>query len=216
MELKTRGLDQKFCNATHVADETQMCTMECTVDTLENWRNSGGTDGQLVFETQMGQNDKAAGDRNNFAQLENELEEWVQSQLNESKLSDSVSVEPTDEDQGESAGVYRTGKSDQKSAATVLQSWVHDDQQPRREESSGFLMEVEQKVERIATRFPEIAKLLLENRSLIRKERWSRLEASGQQSCQDYRRNDSYSGRRGGHPFKHQRKKVFMYRCTSV
>ena len=36
MELKTGGSDQKFCNAAHVADETQMCTIECTVDTLEN------------------------------------------------------------------------------------------------------------------------------------------------------------------------------------
>ena len=30
MELKTGGVDQKFCNATHVADETQICTTECT------------------------------------------------------------------------------------------------------------------------------------------------------------------------------------------
>ena len=55
--------------------------------------------------------------------------------------------------------------------ATVLHSWVQDDQQPRREESSRFSMEVEQKVERrIASRFPEIAMLLLMNRSLSRKE----------------------------------------------
>ena len=101
--------------------------------------------------------------------------------------------------------------------ATVLDSWVHDDQQPRREDTSGLSLEVEQKVEwRVASSFPEIAKPLLENRSWSRKERWSRLEASGQQSWQDYRRNGNYSGGRGGHPIKHQRKKVFMYRCTSL
>ena len=203
MELKTGGSDQKFCNATHVADETQMCTTECTVDTLENWTSSGGTDGQLV----------CAGDRSDFAQFGKELEEWVQSQLNESWLNDGVLVEPTDEHQGENAGVDRTGKCDQKSMAKVLHSRVHDDQQPRREDSRRFSLEVEQKVDRrIASRFPEIARLLLENQSLSRKERWSRLEASRQQSWQDYRRNGSYSGRRGGHPFKRQRKKVFMYR----
>ena len=32
MEIKSGGLDQKFCNATHVVDETQMCTTECAVD----------------------------------------------------------------------------------------------------------------------------------------------------------------------------------------
>ena len=216
MELKTGGSHQKFCNVTKGADETQMCTTECTVDTLENWTSSGGTDCQLVSEAQKGQNDKAAGDRSNFAQLGKELEKWVQSQLSESQLNSSVLVEPTDEHQRESAGVNRTGKSNQNSMATVLHSWVQDDQQPRREDSSLFPMEVEQKVERrIASRFPEIAMLLLKNRSLSRKERWSRLEASGKQSWQHYRRNGSYSGT-GGHPFKHQRKKVFMYRCTSV
>ena len=216
MELKTRGVDQKFCNVTNGADETQMCTTECTVDTLENRTSSGGIDRQLVSEKQKVQNDKAAGDRSDFAHLGKELEEWVQSQLSESQLNGSVSVEPMDEYQGGSAGVDRTGKSDQKSMATVLDSLVRDDQQPRREDSRGFSMEVDQKVERIASRFPEIAKLLLVNRSLSRKERWSRLEASGPQSWQDHRRNCSYSGRRGGHPFKHQRKKVFMYRSTSV
>ena len=101
--------------------------------------------------------------------------------------------------------------------ATVLHSWVQDDQQPRREEFGGFSMEVEQKVERrIASRFPEIAMLLLKNRSLSRKERWSRFEESGQHLWQDSRRNGSYSGRRGGHPFKHQRKKVLMFTCTSI
>ena len=216
MELKTGGSHQKFCNVTKGADETQMCTTECTVDTLENWTSSGGIDGQLVSEAQKGQNDKAAGDRSNFAQLGKELEKWVQSQLSESQLNSSVLVEPTDEHQRESAGVNRTGKSNQNSMATVLHSCVHDDQQPRREDYCGFSMEVEQKVERrIASRFPEIAMLLLKNRSLSRKERWSRLEASGKQSWQHYRRNGSYSGT-GGHPFKHQRKKVFMYRCTSV
>ena len=76
--------------------------------------------------------------------------------------------------------------------ATVLHSWVHDDQQPRSEESSIFSMEVEQKVERrIASRFREIAKLLMENKSLSWKERWSRLEAPKQQSWQAYRRNGS-------------------------
>ena len=141
----------------------------------------------------------------------------MQPQLNESQLNGSVSVEPTDEHQRENAGVDRTGKSDQKSMASVLHSRVHDDQQPRREDSRRFLMEVEQKLERrIASRFPEIAKLLPENRLLSRKARWSRLEASRQQLWQDYRRNGNYSGRRGGHPFKHQRKKVIMYRCTIV
>ena len=57
MEITTEGLDQKFCNATHVADETQMCTTECTVDTLENWTSSGGIDWQLASETQKVQND---------------------------------------------------------------------------------------------------------------------------------------------------------------
>ena len=217
MKSKTGGVDQKFCNAPHVADETQVCTTECTVDTLENWTSSGGIDRQLVSETQKGQNEKAAGDRSDFAHLGKELEEWVQSQLNEIQLNSSVSVEPMDEHQGDSAGADRTGQYYQKSMATGLSDWVHDDQQPRREDSRGFSMEVEQKVEkRIASRFPEIAKLLLEKRSLSRKERWSRLEASGPQSWQDHRRNCSYSGRRGGHPFKHQRKKVFMNRCTSV
>ena len=215
MKLKTRGLDQKFCKATHIADETQMGTTEFTVDTLENWTSSGGIDWQLVSETPRGQNDKAASDWSNFQQLGKELVKWVQ--LYESQHSGSVSFYSTDEHQGENPAIDRTGKTDEKSKATVLHSWVHDEQQPRREDSSGFLMEVEQKMERrIASRFPEIAKLLLENRSLSRKERWSRLEASGKQSWQDYCRNSSYSGRRGEHPFKHQRKKVFMYRCTSV
>ena len=120
----------------------------------------------------------------------------MQSQLNENQLSGSVSVEPTDEHHVENAGIYRKGKCDQKSMATVLNSWVHDYQQPRSEDSRGFSMEVEEKVERrIALRFTEIAKQLLENRSLSRKERWSRLEASGRQSWQDYRRNIRYSGR---------------------
>ena len=192
MELKTGGVDQKLCNSTKVADETQMCTTECTVDTWEIWT---GIDCQLVSETHKGQNDKAAGDRTNFVQLGKELEEWVQSQLNESQLRDSVLVEPTDEHQRESAGVDRTGKSDYNSMTTVLHSWVHDDQQPRREYSCGFSMEVEQKVDRgIASRFPETAKLLLTIRSLSRKERWSRFEALRQQSWQDYRRNGSFNG----------------------
>ena len=211
MELKTGGLDQKFCNVTNVADETQMCTTECTVDTLENWKSSGDIDREFLSETPKGQHDKAAGDRSDFAQLGKELEEWVQSQLSESQLSSSISVEPTNEHQGDSARVDRTGKIDQKSMANVFHSRVHDEQQPRREDSGGLSMEVEQKVERrIASRFPEIAKLLLDNRSLSRKEQWSRFELSGQLLWQDYRRNGSYSGRRGGHPFKHQRKKVFM------
>ena len=216
MELEAGGLDQKFCNTTHRANETEMCTTDCTVDTLENCTSSGGIDRPLVSETQKGQNDKA-GDRSDFAHLGKELEEWVESQLHESQLCDSVSVEPMDEHQGDSVGVDGTGKSDQKSMATVLQRWVHDDQKPRREDSRRFSMEVEQKVERrIVSRFPEIAKLLLENQSLSRKERWSRLEASGKQSWQDHKKNCSYSRRRGRHPFKHQRKKVFMNRCTSV
>ena len=121
MKLKTGDLDQKFCNATNVADETQMCTTEGTVDTLENWTSSGGIDRQLVSETQKGQNEKAAGDRSNFAQLGKELEKWVQSQLSESQLNSSVLVKPTDEHQGDSVGVDGTEKSDQKSMATVLQ-----------------------------------------------------------------------------------------------
>ena len=217
LELKKGGNDLKFCNATNEADETQMCTTECTVDTFENWTSSGGTDRLLISETQKGQSKIAAVDRSKFALLGRELEKWVQRQLNESELNGSVSVEPTDEHQVENAGVDRTGKTDEKSKATVLQRWVHDGQQPRREDSNGFSMEVEQKVEsRIASRFPEIARMLRENRSLSRKEKWSRLEASGKQSLQDYRRNGSYSGRRAGHPFKHQRKKAFMYRCTSI
>ena len=36
IKLKTGGSHQKFCNVTNGADETQMCTTECTVDTLEN------------------------------------------------------------------------------------------------------------------------------------------------------------------------------------
>ena len=217
MELKKGGMDLKLCNATNEADETQMCTTECTVDTFENWTSSGGTDRLLISATQKGQSKIAAIDRSNFAQLGKELEEWVQSQLNESQLNGSVPVEPTDEHQEDSAGVDRTGKSDQKSMVTVLHSWDRDDQQPRMEESSEFLIEVEHKMDRrIASRYPEIAKLLLENRSLSQKERWSRLEASRQQSWQDYRRNGSHSGRRGGHPFKHQRKKVFVHRCMML
>ena len=212
MELK-KGMDLKFCNATNEAEETKMCTTECSVDTLENWTSSGGTDRLLISETQKGQSKIAAVDRNNFAQLGKELEEWVQSQLNESQPNSSVLVKPTNGHHGERAGIDRTGKCDQKSMATVLHSWVHNDQQPRREDSGGFSMAVEQKVDRgIASRFPEMAKMLLENRLLSRKEKCSRLEASGQQSWQDYRRNGSYSGRSVGHPFKHQRKKVFVYR----
>ena len=77
MQLKTGGMDQKFCNSTKVAVETQMCTTECTVDILENWTSSGGIDCQLVSETQKGQSNIAAVDRSNFAQLGKELEEWV-------------------------------------------------------------------------------------------------------------------------------------------
>ena len=133
----------------------------------------------------------------------------MQLHLNESQLKGSVLVEPTDEHQRESAGVDRTRKSDHISMTTVLHSWVCDEQQPRREDSSEFLGAVKQKVDRrIASRFPKIAKLLLE--------RWSRLETSRQQAWQDYRRNGSYSRRRGGYPFKHLKESVFMYRCTSV
>ena len=111
MELKTEGMGQKFCNSRNVADETQVCTTECTVDNLENWTSSGGIDGQLVCETPRGQNDEATGDRSTFAQLGKDLEKWVQSQLNESELSGSVSVKPMDEHQGDSAGVDRTGRN---------------------------------------------------------------------------------------------------------
>ena len=214
MELKSKSLDQKFYNATHEANETQMCTTECTVDILENCTSPGGIDPQLVSETQKGQNNIAAVDRNNFALLGKESEEWVQSQLIESQLDGSVSVETTDEHQEDSAEVDKTGQFDQRSMATVLHSWVQDDQQPKSEDSSGFLMEVERKVERrFAWQFPEIARLLMEDQYLSRKKRWSRLESSEQQLWQDYRRNGIYSGRRGGHPFKHQRKKVL---CTEA
>ena len=74
-EFKTADLNQKFCNGTHVADETQMCTTECTVGNLEKRASSGGIDQQLLSETQRVQNDKAADDRRNFAQLGKELEE---------------------------------------------------------------------------------------------------------------------------------------------
>ena len=94
MELMTRVMDQKFCKGTHVADQTQMCTTECTVDILENWTSSRGIDRQLVSETPNGQNDKATGVRSSFAQLGKELDERVQS---ESQLNGCVSVEPTDE-----------------------------------------------------------------------------------------------------------------------
>ena len=103
MEFKTGGSYQKFCNATDEADETKMCTTEFTVDILENWTSSGGIDRQLVSETQKGQNEKEAGDWSDFAHLGKELEEWVQSQLNEIQLNGSVSVEPMDEHQGDSA-----------------------------------------------------------------------------------------------------------------
>ena len=170
MKLKTGGSDQKFCKAAHVADETQMCTTENTVDNLENRTTSGGIDRQLGSDTQKGQNDKAAGDRSDFAQLGKELQKWVQSQLNESELNGIVFVKPTDEHQGESAGIDRTGKSNHKSMATVFHSWVLDDQHPMREQTSGFLMEAEQNVERrIVSQFPDIARLLLENCSLSRK-----------------------------------------------
>ena len=217
MELKTGSVNQKFCKSTKVTDETQMCTSECTVDTLENWTSPGGTDRQLVSETQKGQNDKAAGDRTNFAELGKELKVWVQSQLSESQPNGSVSVEPTDEHQVKSAGIDRTGKTDRNSMTTALHSWVRDEQQPRRKDSSEFSSPVKQKVDRgIASQIPEIAKPLLENRSMSRKKNWSRLEASRQKLWQDYSRNGSYSGRRVGHPFKHLRKKIFVCKCTSV
>ena len=75
MKLKKGGMDLKLCNATNEADETQMCTTECTVDTLENWTSSGGTDRLLISETQKGQSKIAAVDQSNFAQLGKELEE---------------------------------------------------------------------------------------------------------------------------------------------
>ena len=127
-EIKTGSVDKKFCNAAHMADETQIRTTENTMDTLENWTSPGGIDGQLVCETQKGQNDKAAVDRSSFAPLGKELEEWVQSQLNESQPNGSVLVKPTDEHQVKSAGVDRTGKSDHNSMTTVLHSWVHYNQ----------------------------------------------------------------------------------------
>ena len=48
--LTTGRLDQKFCNATHVADEIHICTTECPVYTLVNWTSSGRIDWQLVSE----------------------------------------------------------------------------------------------------------------------------------------------------------------------
>ena len=39
-ELKSGGVDQKFCKATHMADQTQMCTTENTMDTLEKSRRN--------------------------------------------------------------------------------------------------------------------------------------------------------------------------------
>ena len=54
LELKTGGSDLKFCNATQVADETQMCTTECNVDNLVNSTGSGGIARQLVSATQKG------------------------------------------------------------------------------------------------------------------------------------------------------------------
>ena len=49
--------------------------------------------------------------------------------------------------------------------ATMLHCFVHNVQQPRSEDSSGYSMEVEQKVERkFVSQFPESVKLLLENR----------------------------------------------------
>ena len=86
MKIKTGGVDQKFCSSTKLAHETQMCTTEFTLDTLENWTSPGGIDSQLVSETQKGQNDKAAVDQSSFVQLGKELEEWVQSQLHESAM----------------------------------------------------------------------------------------------------------------------------------
>ena len=68
--------------------------------------------------------------------------------MHKSQLCGSVSFEPTDEHQEDSAGVDRTWKSDHNSITTVLQSLVHDDQQPRGEDSCEFSMEVEQKVEK--------------------------------------------------------------------
>ena len=95
--LKTGILEQKLCSATNVAEKTQLCTTECTVDTLEQCTCSGGIDRQMVSETGKGQKDKAAGDRSNFAQLGKDLEECVQSQLKENNFNDGVLVEPKDE-----------------------------------------------------------------------------------------------------------------------
>ena len=90
-----------------------MCTTECFVDTLENWTSSDVIDRQLVSETQKVQNHKAAGDRSNFEECGKVLEAWVQSQLNESQLNGSVSVEPTGEHRWKRAGIDRTRKSNQ-------------------------------------------------------------------------------------------------------
>ena len=72
--------------------------------------------------------------------------------------------------------------------AARLCDWVYDDEQPRRKDFSRFPMKAEQKVERrTASRFHDIAKLLLENRSLSKTEGRSRLEPSRQHSWHDYR-----------------------------
>ena len=129
MALKTRILNQKFDNATNVADWTQLCTTGCTIDTLKEWSPSGGTDWQLVSETQKGQNVKEAGKWSTFAQWGNKLEEWMQTQLNESRLNGGVSVEPTDERRRGKAGIDGRGKTEQKSMATRLHDCTYDDQQ---------------------------------------------------------------------------------------
>ena len=56
-----------------MAEQTELCTTECTVDTLEQCTCSGGIEWLLVSETRKGQKNKAAGDRSNFAQLGKDL-----------------------------------------------------------------------------------------------------------------------------------------------
>ena len=46
--------------------------------------------------------------------FEKDLEDWVQSQMNENAHNSIVSVEPTDEHQGESAGIDRKRETQSK------------------------------------------------------------------------------------------------------
>ena len=130
----------------------------------------------------------------------------------ESQLSGVVLIELTDEHQREGVGIDRTGSVNQKSIATVLHKLIHDDQQTRREESSGFLMEIEQKVETTALQLQSC--------------HWKTVGWVGKRSGSALKHQDSSQGRstsemaatmeEEGHPNKHQKERFLMYRCTSV